>query len=675
MDKKKILKIKPHKKPCPKKVESIRERKENQIITSTRQAHYTRLDFIVRASREQIEEDAILFLSFFGKDNNTDLPDYKVFINSTESYINLKLEKGEYKWSQASIKNLLGQWWNWFKTSELYSTKDIRAVKEYLEELLAHRHIGKDLIRNNLLESIHEIQNMMLNNRLDSEHQRVIRSIDADMAKVPELPKGFDQWVYTNAFGFSRYIYYKRDKKIIKAYCTNCKKDLIINETVKTKKTILHNQQGSCPACNKKITYKATGKTTQLLDYQHFAIIQAYDDKTIIIRYFAGSLSYRDNYRNPELYYREYIRHIFEYDGFLRRRRYEFETFRSTGQTRWCDDKGKLITQESYLYTKNIKQVLKNTEWKYSALYQFAKAEQKIDIEGYLTKYINMPLLEFIVKLKLTKLAYDISTGHSSYDDINTRGKNYKQILGIEKQQLEQMQRLNLGIKGLRLIKDLNKNNIKLTDKELNYALQVAPGNFRTMLTHTTAHQIIKYIDSQTPKNQTKSNTLVDWTDYIGQCMQLNLDIKNTFVLFPKNLQEKHEEYSILLKAKGTEKFNAAINKRYMELERYSFSSKKLIIIPAPDADSIVKEGHILRHCVGSTRYIKDMAEGKIAIFFVRKTDEPDKPYYTLELNLKDLRIVQCRGYKNSNTTPELQQFIDSWKKNKLTKTKNKEAV
>lgn len=48
----------------------------------------------------------------------------------------------------------------------------------------------------------------------------------------------------------------------------------------------------------------------------------------------------------------------------------------------------------------------------------------------------------------------------------------------------------------------------------------------------------------------------------------------------------------------------------------------------------MIAEGQALHHCVGG--YALRMAEGKTAIFFIRLAEEPDRPYYTLELQGKN---------------------------------------
>ena len=48
------------------------------------------------------------------------------------------------------------------------------------------------------------------------------------------------------------------------------------------------------------------------------------------------------------------------------------------------------------------------------------------------------------------------------------------------------------------------------------------------------------------------------------------------------------------------------------------------------------------------TAMIKKMANQETLIFFVRKLEELDKPFVTIEYSLKTKQILQCYAYRNS---------------------------
>ena len=87
-----------------------------------------------------------------------------------------------------------------------------------------------------------------------------------------------------------------------------------------------------------------------------------------------------------------------------------------------------------------------------------------------------------------------------------------------------------------------------------------------------------------------------------------------------------------------------------------------LFIRPAASYGEFVKEGKTLFHCVA--RYAKSHSTGGTNIFFIRCVDEPDKPYYTLELKLpqgKAPYVEQNRGSHNCARTEEVARFEAAW--------------
>ena len=67
-------------------------------------------------------------------------------------------------------------------------------------------------------------------------------------------------------------------------------------------------------------------------------------------------------------------------------------------------------------------------------------------------------------------------------------------------------------------------------------------------------------------------------------------------------------------------------------------------------------------HCVGT--YIDRVIEKRSVILFIRKKEEPDKPFVTMELNPKNYEIVQVRAFKNGTPPDNVMEFLKVWKKN-----------
>ena len=64
----------------------------------------------------------------------------------------------------------------------------------------------------------------------------------------------------------------------------------------------------------------------------------------------------------------------------------------------------------------------------------------------------------------------------------------------------------------------------------------------------------------------------------------------------------------------------------------------------------------------------EEIADQETAVFFIRKKEEPDKPYFTLELQNK--KVIQCRteGQRSYGTELEVFMFVDQWMKRVVNK-------
>ena len=61
--------------------------------------------------------------------------------------------------------------------------------------------------------------------------------------------------------------------------------------------------------------------------------------------------------------------------------------------------------------------------------------------------------------------------------------------------------------------------------------------------------------------------------------------------------------------------------------------------------------------------YDKKMIKGISFIAFVRKSKKPDVPFVTVEYGIRDKKVLQCYGYKDSKPQQEVIDFVDEWGK------------
>lgn len=147
---------------------------------------------------------------------------------------------------------------------------------------------------------------------------------------------------------------------------------------------------------------------------------------------------------------------------------------------------------------------------------------------------------------------------------------------------------------------------------------------------------------------------------------RLGVDMGREEAIFPQNFQRAHQ---LLIdednrrkraeKIAETAKRAAAFAARAAYLQKYAWEKDGILIRPAATEAELIDEGDALRHCV--SRYGPEVAEGRTAIFFIRRTADPDQPWYTLEFDETMLKVRQNRGKCNCERTAEIRAFEDDW--------------
>ena len=143
--------------------------------------------------------------------------------------------------------------------------------------------------------------------------------------------------------------------------------------------------------------------------------------------------------------------------------------------------------------------------------------------------------------------------------------------------------------------------------------------------------------------------------------------MKNSFVLYPKDLQKSHDKTAKNLKHKTDAKMKREFIAVYKRIAgQFNFEQNGLKIVCPTVPDDVVKEGNVLHHCVGS--YTDRITKQECIIVFLRQCCDENTPYYTVEI--RDNKAVQVRGMNNCEMTQEVKKFIADWEQQILSKLK-----
>lgn len=172
----------------------------------------------------------------------------------------------------------------------------------------------------------------------------------------------------------------------------------------------------------------------------------------------------------------------------------------------------------------------------------------------------------------------------------------------------------------------------------------------------------MRYIKKQ-QKNLEDAGTYFNRVQYIVDYW--NMLRKNghyttdTDILYPQNLVKSYNDEQRIMQIAATKELEKDFKKQYNKLKKYCFTCGGLSIHPAETEIEMIDEGRELHHCVAT--YAKRHASGKTAIFFIRHINEPDKPYFTLEFDFKNMCVRQNSGLRHCARTPEVEKFEEKW--------------
>lgn len=508
------------------------------------------------------------------------------------------------------------------------------------------------------------------------------RAIIDRMKYVPVLPRDLKSFIHREVM--PQYIFYDYQRKAPgHAYCTACRHEVRIAAAK-------HNTSGLCPRCKKKITFKCRGRRGRIFDRATVQVLQKAEGNGLVLRIIKVYRSFADSD----------IPNHFEIWENAR----QFITLSSSGQcsvdayyyhykagydlTPWCNGYRPVFDRWKYnftadmsgvLYQRNLSDTLKDTPWAYSQLEAFSGIASFSGVATFLSAYIKRPKIEHLIKMKLYRLVSGIIYGGYSYSAlqaINFNGENMRAILGIDRPYFPLLRELNPSIDQLHLIRQLLQADHKPSTEQIKWFIASKISNAdaaKELLAHMSVHKLQRYVEQQfAPEDEAalkrvdyyKINTLItDYHDYLCMCKELQYDVKNSFILFPRELKAAHDSVAKTLKDKRTAEHEKAIAGSFDEWQkRYQYQSKELMMIPPHSAKEIVDEGAALHHCV--RLYVKNVAEKKSVILFVRSVDEPDKSLCTVEV--KDGQVTQARGFDNKEPPAQITAFIEQWKQRVL---------
>lgn len=317
----------------------------------------------------------------------------------------------------------------------------------------------------------------------------------------------------------------------------------------------------------------------------------------------------------------------------------------------------------------NIEQYMCDVNIMFLMLMSENAAAKKLWRAGYYQLVINKVFEKMTPKVHWYTPSFNLNGGSyepkSSYRFIAWGQKSLEKILKVSPQQLDLIsERAYLTISELEAVQKLTA--LGLSFNPLNVGIATS-WRFEDLYCLTVREnsipvtKLFKYLRHEINKNKNSSiNEIIhDYYDYLKMLKKLYIPL-TTDVVFPTSLKIAHDRAAEELKLMTDKKKSEIFKKSIVAFKNFNFEDGEYKIFVVDTLKTLQTEAKKLHNC--SASYADRIIDGTSVIFLIRQKETPNKPFYMLELNPQNLRIVQNRGLHNCSATEAVQKFAELWR-------------
>lgn len=591
-------------------------------------------------------------------------------------------------WHSRKICNIKGEgsYWGKYKWTDCVniSKKDMKCITDLLQE---ETYVTG-------LRMIDQAEEQYNEQKRERAYNSKAKRIDRLMQKVPPVPNDFSTWLLSVQGEDLQYAFWNREEKTYS--CTSCGKTakMIKLDTGRDTK-IRNSDMVECTLCHKRLRVK---KRCSAVEKEFQAMLLSPVDETMsVARHFHICICWQSGTRrkvkwdegvriflyknNPKwncrIYYRQYPKNY-------------TSTFIGLREPWWDTNPANRRMGNEFLYPGNIAECLKGTSYE-EHMHFFEAAAGKGCQMRYNDVMYKMhgcgKALEYFLKGRYYRLTKEMVDEGWNYGYGLRDGTGIRQITGIEDMQmLHRLRDKNGGTNMMAWLAHVSKTQERISDKALEFfdGNKIRPGDCGMQTGNLSPDQIMNYLLRQQKEQYpglSYSRVLEQWNDYLSMCKNLKKDISDPMVYRPKELKRRHDEAveetnrQEIMKnmARNPEEKKQRAQKMREQYpgteeileeikEKYEYKTGEFLILVPQSLLDIVIEGQALHHCVASTdRYFERIRTRETYVLFLRKTADPEVPYYTLEVEPNGT-IRQHRSYFDEEPNIEyIRGFLKEW--------------
>ncbi|WP_089610076.1 PcfJ domain-containing protein [Dehalobacterium formicoaceticum] len=468
----------------------------------------------------------------------------------------------------------------------------------------------------------------------------------------PDYPDDLADYCDTNVFRYTYIFLSKIQKGKREAVCGHCGHKFFVSKDVKP------GQNGICPGCEMVAGYRAIWAKGSYKEKSNICITHKFKGQ-LLIRWTKVVRTFNDT--KPIYHFDDYYRNLYLHtsEGPVIYA-YDYKPVIHWGENWYRQKNGSVHYGESFVYTNNLKEVFGDFYY-HVDLEAGLKDAGSLSFTSLLDNLKNIPAAEYLFKLGMPALA-----ARCDWLEPGNRA-GFSEVLGVSKQYLPLYSKFNVTMLEHKIIKAA-KTYVSETNFEKLRLLAPKTTDYNDIvdiLKNVSFERFVNYFSKQKALNNEKAlqYILILYKDYLSMSESLKVDMSRKSVYFPKNIKEAHDlillRFNKIKYAKEDETFKQNYGKLYYGIKEYK-KGDYCIVFPASRSDFIA-EGQSLKHCVGVDRYYQNHIAGTKMIFFVRRAREPEKPYYTLEIDMENLKILQLYGFSDRAAPPEVNKFANEF--------------
>ena len=556
-------------------------------------------------------------------------PHYRVFFDKDKRDF-ITYTPAIQQWSGARLDNLLG-------ICDFY-IEDMMIEQKEKECLLHYLEIDS-------IQRLYRWQQVCRETTRMEGYERRARKWDAVFEKIHSVPKDWERWLLRHVIDDHYVLYEYRENGITTGICSRCGK-------IQTLDHPKYNGSGTCKKCGAIISYKSVGKCPRIVTESYDAHLLQKMENKVVSRQFRGFAVFDPKkWEKPRLHFWEERRILIERDGTMKA--YSYEEYKDK-KMHWIPARLSGTGTEYYYHNpyhysaqgrvyRRTLPALEAGPLKHTGIRIAAETGMEFAPEAYLTAVQRYPILEKIRKAGLLSLyqEYLINWAVLSLED---KGELHKS-LGIRRDQLKQLRIQNGGSAYLEWLQFEHAQGKDLAEEIRSWFMKnkIQPEHLSFIQDRMSLIQVKHYLCRQKNLMAGKSykEILSVWKDYLQMAKVCGMNTKDAIIYRTGNLEKRHNDLVLLIEEKKNKQDAQEILKRFPELndvlktlkEKYEYRDDTYAVIAPDDVTDIIQEGNTLHHCINKTdTYFERIVKKESFLLFLRKTNDLETPYYTLEV-------------------------------------------